>query len=304
MASTYTTRIRLEKQGTGDNDSTWGTVLNQNVIDLIDTAIAGYTTISLAGGDVSLTANDGTTDESRSAVLRLTGTLTGHTGVYLPLNVSKIYVVRNATSGAYNATVLINGGSGHAVPQGGSAIVYTDGVTVSPAFDSVGLGYGTAATLNFGTSVNELIPVSAADARYVTAATAQTITGAKTFTSTTEFNTTEVIASATQVYSKPVAIAVSTSSVMVDFSTGNNFTTTLDANVTFDNPTSPQPGQSGIIYVSQDGTGSRTASFASDWKFIGGIAPTLSTAASSVDAIIYNVKTSTAISVFAQLDIK
>lgn len=298
MASTYTTRIRLEKQGSGDNDSTWGTVLNQNVIDLIDTAIAGYTTISLAGGDVSLTANDGTTDESRSAVLRLTGTLTGHTGVYLPLNVSKIYVVRNATSGAYNATVLISGGSGHVVPQGGSVIVYTDGVTVSPAFDSVGLGYGTAATLNFGTSVNELIPVSAADARYVTAATAQTITGAKTF------STTEVIASATQVYSKPVAIAVSTSSVMVDFSTGNNFTTILDANVTFDNPTSPQPGQSGIIYVSQDGTGSRTASFASDWKFIGGIAPTLSTAASSVDAIIYNVKTSTAISVFAQLDIK
>ena len=97
---------------------------------------------------------------------------------------------------------------------------------------------------------------------------------------------------------------MSTSSVMVDFSTGNNFTTILDANVTFDNPTSPQPGQSGIIYVSQDGTGSRTASFASDWKFIGGIAPTLSTAASSVDAIIYNVKTSTAISVFAQLDIK
>ena len=140
MASTYTTRIRLEKQGNGDNDSTWGTVLNQNVIDLIDTAIAGYTTISLAGGDVSLTANDGTTDESRSAVLRLTGTLTGHTGVYLPLNVSKIYVVRNATSGAYNATVLISGGSGHVVPQGGSVIVYTDGVTVSPAFDSVGLG--------------------------------------------------------------------------------------------------------------------------------------------------------------------
>jgi hypothetical protein len=76
----------------------------------------------------------------------------------------------------------------------------------------------------------------------------------------------------TQAYSSPVSVAVSTAHLsMVDFSTGNNFTTTLDANVTFDNPTSPQPGQSGIIYVSQDGTGSRTASFASDWKFIGGL---------------------------------
>ena len=107
MASTYTTRIRLNKQGTGDNDSTWGTVLNDEVIDLTDFAIAGYTTISLAGGDVSLTANDGTADEARSAMLELTGTLTGDTGVYLPSGISKSYIVKNNTSGAFTATVLM-----------------------------------------------------------------------------------------------------------------------------------------------------------------------------------------------------
>lgn len=297
MASTYTTRIRLNKQGTGDNDSTWGTVLNDEVIDLTDFAIAGYTTISLAGGDVSLTANDGTADEARSAMLELTGTLTGDTGVYLPSGITKSYIVKNNTSGSFNATILIDGGTGTAVPQGGSIIVMTDGTTVTDAVDTTALGLGTASTLNFGTSVNELIPVSSADVRYVAVSTDSTITSAKTFTSATTF-TAKVVGAGSQAYSSPVSVAVSTSSVEYNLASGNNFTTVLNANVTFDNPTNPQPGQSGIIYIRQDGTGSRTASFAANWEFTGGTAPTLSTAASAVDALIYNVRTSTAVSGF------
>lgn len=297
MASTFTTRIRLNKQGTGDNDSTWGTVLNDEVIELTDFAIAGYTTISLAGGDVSLTTNDGTADEARSAMLELTGTLTGDTGVYLPSGITKSYIVKNNTSGSYAATVLIDGGTGTAVPQGGSIIVMTDGTTVTDAVDTTALGLGTASTLNFGTSVNELIPVSSADVRYVAVSTDSTITSAKTFTSATTF-TAKVVGTGSQAYSSPVSVAVSTSSVEYNLAAGNNFTTVLNANVTFDNPTNPQPGQSGIIYIRQDGTGSRTASFAANWEFTGGTAPTLSTAASAVDALIYNVRTSTAISGF------
>jgi hypothetical protein len=303
MASTFTTRIRLNKQGTGDNDSTWGTVLNDEVIDLTDFAIAGYTTISLAGGDVSLTTNDGTADEARSAMLELTGTLTGDTGVYLPSGITKSYIVKNNTSGSFNATILIDGGTGTAVPQGGSIIVMTDGTTVTDAVDTTALGLGTASTLNFGTSVNELIPVSSADVRYVAVSTDSTITSAKTFTSATAFTaittfTSTVVGTGSQAYSSPVSVAVATSSVEYNLAAGNNFTTVLNANVTFDNPTNPQPGQSGIIYIRQDGTGSRTASFAANWEFTGGTAPTLSTAASAVDALIYNVRTSTAVSGF------
>lgn len=302
MAATYTTRIRLTKQGTGDNDSTWGTVLNDEVIDLTDFAIAGYTTISLAAGDVSLTANDGTTDQARSAMLELTGTLTGNTGVYLPSGITKNYMVKNNTSGAFTATVLINGGTGHAVPQGGTAIVLTDGVTVSPAVDSTGLGYGTAATLDFGTGDANLIPVSSADGRYANVSSDETITGNYTFSSSTTF-TAQVIGTGAQAFSSPVSVAVASSAVSLDFSTGNNFTTILNGNVSIANPSNLQPGQSGIIYVVQDGTGSRTMSFNSDWKFTGGTAPTLSTAASAVDALIYNVRTSTAISAFPVLNI-
>ena len=89
----------------------------------------------------------------------------------------------------------------------------------------------------------------------------------------------------------------------LDFATGNNFTTILNGNVSIANPSNVQPGQSGIIYIVQDGTGSRTMSFNSNWKFEGGNAPTLSTGASDVDALIYNVRTSTAISAFSVLNI-
>ena len=41
MASTFTSRIRLEKQGDGENPNSWGLILNQNVIDMVDEAVAG-----------------------------------------------------------------------------------------------------------------------------------------------------------------------------------------------------------------------------------------------------------------------
>jgi microcystin-dependent protein len=156
MTSAYTTRIRLTKQGSGDNDSTWGTVLNDEVIDLTDFAIAGYTTISLAAADVSLTTNDGSADQARSAMLELSGILTAARTVYLPA-VSKMYVVRNNTSGAYSATVLVNGGTGYAVPQGQSAVIYCDAVSVrnTGVIDSpVSIDSGTFNSISVITSLS------------------------------------------------------------------------------------------------------------------------------------------------------
>ena len=47
MASSYSSRIRLEKQGTGENANTWGARLNSNMIDLVDAAIAGVTAVDV-----------------------------------------------------------------------------------------------------------------------------------------------------------------------------------------------------------------------------------------------------------------
>ena len=61
------------------------------------------------------------------------------------------------------------------------------------------------------------------------------------------------------------------------------------------NPSNLVAGQSGSIFIVQDGTGSRTLTWGSYWDFINGVAPTLSTTASAVDRIDYVVRSATSI---------
>ena len=76
----------------------------------------------------------------------------------------------------------------------------------------------------------------------------------------------------------------------LDFSLANNFELALTGNATFDNPTNMVAGQSGSLFLVQDATGSRTAAWGAYWKFPGGTAPTLSTAANSQDRVDYIVR--------------
>jgi hypothetical protein len=87
--------------------------------------------------------------------------------------------------------------------------------------------------------------------------------------------------------------------VATDMASGLNFTLAMGGNYTLDNPTNTKPGQSGCIVITQDGTGSRTLAYGTAWKFAGGTDPVLSTAASSVDVLFYQVQTSSVI--FASL---
>ena len=89
-----------------------------------------------------------------------------------------------------------------------------------------------------------------------------------------------------------------------DFSQGNNFSVVLGGNRTLANPTGITTGQTGVIYVIQDGTGSRTLGIGSHFHFSGGTAPTFTTTANAVDAIAFSVRSSTSIFSNAILDIK
>ena len=80
-----------------------------------------------------------------------------------------------------------------------------------------------------------------------------------------------------------------------DFAVANNFSVTLGGNRTLANPTNLTAGQSGIITITQDGTGNRTLAYGSYWKFAGGTAPTLTTTASAVDVLAYYVESTTRI---------
>ena len=81
------------------------------------------------------------------------------------------------------------------------------------------------------------------------------------------------------------------STITPDFALANNYSVTLGGNRTLANPSNLTAGQAGSIFISQDGTGSRTLAYGSQYDFAGGTAPTLSTAASAVDRIDYVVRT-------------
>ena len=78
--------------------------------------------------------------------------------------------------------------------------------------------------------------------------------------------------------------------IATDASLGNTFTVTLGGNRTMANPTNPVSGQKIVYRIRQDGTGSRTLTWASAFRFAGGTTPTLTTAANKTDYIgfVYN----------------
>jgi len=92
--------------------------------------------------------------------------------------------------------------------------------------------------------------------------------------------------------------------ITINMATACHHSVTLGGNRTFAAPSNQVVGQSGSIFITQDGTGSRTASFNSAFKFVGGVAPTLSTAANAIDRIDYIIKSSNVIQCTVSLDIK
>ena len=98
-----------------------------------------------------------------------------------------------------------------------------------------------------------------------------------------------------------ITALTSAASVTIDMADSNNFSCTMAHNIVFENPSNDTAGQSGSIFLTQDGTGSRTASWGTDWEFAGGTAPTLTTTAAASDRIDYVIKSGTSIQAVATL---
>ncbi len=93
-------------------------------------------------------------------------------------------------------------------------------------------------------------------------------------------------------------------SITIDMALGLHHSVTLGGNRAFAAPTNQAIGQSGSIFITQDGTGSRTASWNAAFKWAGGTAPTLTTTASAIDRIDYIVKAAGEVNAVASLDVK
>jgi hypothetical protein len=329
MPSTFTSRIRLEQQADGENPNSWGDILNQNVINMVDEAVGAYVTLGTSGvqlvNDTVLTTNNGATDQARSASLELQGFVVSASAANIVLPaVGKTYVVHNkVTQTSTTGTLrIINTGAtatGFTVPTSTTGtstfVITTDGTNVH-GIDGAGLGFptGGASTRLVLTSIGEietttvdpvtsvtatgnlifianttavnpaLMALSTTDIRYVNSSIgyANTIGSDNTFTG-------QVAIDGGYSYSPIVTIAVSdTSLIAVDFNTGNNFIVSVAADSTLRQPDNINVGQQGLIYFALTGSG-HTLSFANDFKFSAGTAPT-NTATTAVDVMAYSIR--------------
>ena len=303
MASSYTSRIRLTKQGDGDNPNTWGTVLNDQVIDIIDDAIASYTTVSIgSAATVTLTENQGATDEARSAILHFKGSVGGsHNTISLIIPAkSKQYVINNAVSANTTASDIVKmktaGGQGYNIPLGSVGLVVCDGTSVLPT-NAKGFSLGTAASADIGVCATNVPDTSLADIRYLRVSTSQnaSLIGSKFIigaSASTPVNF--VVGSNARTYS-PIVTVTDAACISVNMALGNNFLVTLAGNRTLKKPVNCTVGQGGNIYLVQDGTGSRTLSYNTVWQFVSASVPSLSTGAADVDMLVYNARSSATI---------
>jgi microcystin-dependent protein len=121
MADTFTTLLSLRLQQTGGNDNTWGELLNTDVFQALENAIAATTTHATTGGALDLSATP-----LVHQVHKFTGVLTSNATVTIP-NLSKRMLVNNATTGAFVVQLKTASGTAVTIPQGCIVDVYCDG---------------------------------------------------------------------------------------------------------------------------------------------------------------------------------
>ena len=136
MSSSYSSNLRVELIGSGDQAGTWGTTTDNNFAYIFDTAIAGYQAVTVTSTAQALTYVNGPTstaalNQSIYAILKFNSAAAA-SAIYAP-PVSKQYIVWNNTSYTitiYNSTVIGNttaAGTGIAIAAGDKFMVWSDG---------------------------------------------------------------------------------------------------------------------------------------------------------------------------------
>jgi hypothetical protein len=125
MPSTYSTSLKLQLIGTGEQAGTWGTTTNYNLGTLLEQAITGVVTLNMGDATYTMTNYNGLSDEARNAVLILNGPITAPQYLVAPAGQQKTYIVRNRTG---NTVTLTTGtGSNISVANAASEVLFTDG---------------------------------------------------------------------------------------------------------------------------------------------------------------------------------
>lgn len=164
MSSTFTSRLKLERQASGANSGNWGNLVNY-VLNRIDSSVRGYVAVNVAGSaNVTLVSNNSTSntddsstdDQVHNKVIEFTGALSANINVFTDA-VEGEYLLFNNTTGSYTLTF---GNTGHAangvaVSQGTKSIVYTTGTAMADVMADLGninvSGIGNQGSSNYFT---------------------------------------------------------------------------------------------------------------------------------------------------------
>ena len=165
MTTAYTSLLGLALPVTGELSGTWGDTVNTAITSLLDTAVAGTTSIT-TDADITLTTTTGASNQARQAIILwnpASGTTTRN--ITAPAQ-SKMYTVINASGGTQSIVIRgVGPTTGVTVLKGESALVAWNGsdfVKVS----SIG---GSLTLLDLTVTGNTILGDAAADTLTVNA---------------------------------------------------------------------------------------------------------------------------------------
>jgi hypothetical protein len=163
MATTYNNNLRIAEIGTGDQAGVWGNTTNYNLATLLTEAITGVASITITGNQ-ALTALDGATDQSRQAVLLLSGTPASAFTLYTPPT-DKIYIIKNSTgqTATISAATLANGttptgGTTVTIPNGNTVFIYCDGTNIADGLNRINGNLSVTGNGAFGGTGSLVVP--------------------------------------------------------------------------------------------------------------------------------------------------
>ena len=165
MAVTYSD-LKIASITDGTEDGTWGTITNSNLTVALEEAIVGRANAAFpTDNNYTLPWTDTYASQvARNYALNVTGIISATRDLIVP-SIEKPYLVQNNTTGGQSIRVKTSAGTGITIPNGKSALVYTDATNVVSAFTYV-------PDLTVGTiTLSSVLPVSSGG------------TGAATFTS-------------------------------------------------------------------------------------------------------------------------
>ena len=135
MASTYSTNLKLELIGTGEQAGTWGVTTNTNLGTALEQSIVGKADVAMSSTTVTLTlTNSNAAQDARAIYLNLTGSPGGAAVLEVPA-VEKPYIVKNGSD--QQVTIKVSGLTGVPIPTLKTALVYNNGTDVVTAVDFI-----------------------------------------------------------------------------------------------------------------------------------------------------------------------